>query len=284
MRTKVTNDQIEFIKLNYEYKGTKYCCENLKLKKSTVIAIARRNGISVNRKVAQQNMSKSIINVNSYINVDQKEIAYILGLIWTDGCVTYANNKSKTPIIKHCCILSDAENLNLIFNTLHWRKFNSENNKSIGKNTMNTNWISSRELGEYLVSHNYRDKNKGTEIYKIFPDLINHFLRGLFDGDGCITMSKVKEKYMQFAIYFSSTSLQDWSYLSSILSSINVKYKIRYLSDKLGSSSQLCIHDSVSIYNLCEFMYKDSDNIRLERKYVKYLSFTNYKKRINTLQ
>ncbi len=39
----------------------------------------------------------------------------------------------------------------------------------------------------------------------------------------------------------------------------------------------LFVNESQSILNLCEFMYRDSSNLRLERKYSKYLQFLDYK-------
>jgi hypothetical protein len=278
MRNIITEKQIEFIKINYPNKGSKYCVENLNLSKSTISTIARRIGVRVNEDVKIKNMSKEIIDINDYLSIDDPKIAYILGLIWTDGTVIFSNNKSKTPIIKHTCVEYDSLSSDIIFKSLNWRNFKSNNDRSIGKNRMSTNWISNRELGEYLIKNGYRDKNNGTFIYSSFDKYISHFLRGIFDGDGCITISESNLKYKQTAIYFSSSSNQNWDYLCHILDKIHVKYKIRKNIDKLGESSQIYINESVSIYNLCEFMYKDSTNIRLERKYNKYLSFIDYKK------
>lgn len=278
MSKRLTNDQISFIKEFYQEKGSKYCSDILGISKSSVSSVAHRNSLRVNRDVLIKNMSKSIIDVNDYISVTDPSIAYILGLIWTDGHVSYANNKSKTPIVKHCCVKYDSESSDYIFSNLKWRNFKSENLKSIGKNTMSTSWISSRELGNYLIDNNFKDKEKGTKIYLNFMKLLSHFLRGLFDGDGCITISDCGKKYKQIAIYFSSSSNQDWSYLMDILDLIDVRYKLRNISDVRGGSSQLCVTDSKSIYNICEFMYKDSVGIRLERKYNKYKEFLEYKK------
>ena len=278
MRNKITDYQKEFIRDNYPTKGCLYCVNILSLSKSTVSTIARRIGVSVNKDVKIKNMSKSIIKIDDYINVTNPKIAYILGLIWTDGCVIFSNNRSKTPVIKHTCVDYDSESSDILFNSLKWRNFKSNNSKSIGKNTMSTSWISNRELGEYLIENNYRDKSKGTIIHNKFNNLLSHFVRGLFDGDGCITTSNSGLKYKQTAIYFSSTSDQDWKFLSDILDNINVEYKIRKNIDKLGESSQLFIKNSESIYNLCEFMYKNSRGIRLERKYNTYNSFLDYKK------
>jgi len=276
MKVKLSSTQIQFILENYETKGCKYCVDNLNINKSTITSVARRHKLRVNLDTKLKNMSKSYINIDNYTNVNDRNIAYILGLIWTDGHVTFANNNSKTPIVKHSCVYYDSECLTKIFGSLNWKTFKSENKKSIGKNTMVTNWISSRELGNYLISNNFKNKTEGTKIHESFPNLVSHFIRGLFDGDGCLTNSK-SGKYMQSGIYFSSSYDQNWDYLTNILDTLNVKYVKRILSDKLGKSSQICIKDSISIYNLCEFMYKDSDECRLERKHDKYIEFLEYK-------
>ena len=278
MRNKITEHQIDFIKNNYPSRGCLYCVENLNLSKSTISTIARRIGVRVDEKTKIKNMSKDIIDVSDYINLNDPKIAYILGLIWTDGAVIFSNNKSKTPVIKHTCVGYDSLSSDDIFKYLNWRNFKSTNEKSIGKNEMSTSWISSRGLGEYLIKNGYRDKNKGTFIYKNFDKYTSHFIRGIFDGDGCITTSTSGSKYKQTAIYFSSSSSQDWKYLSDILDILNIKHKIRKNIDKLGESSQLYINESESIYNLCEYMYRDSKDTRLERKYNTYKSFLDYKK------
>lgn len=276
---KLTDEQISFIKENYETKGKKFCCVKLNLTQSIVGSFAHRNGLKVNRDVVSKNMSKDTINIEDYIDVKDNKIAYILGLIWTDGCVSYANNKTKTPIIKHTCVKYDSVLITEIFKQLNWRHYFNENKKSIGKNTMSVHWLSNRELGEYLISNNYRNKSLGTKIYDNFGNkCVSHFVRGLFDGDGCFVVSDAQNgKYKQFSIIFSSSSEQNWQFLTDILDKLNIKYKIRNCKDNLGESSQLVISDSESINNFSEFIYKDSNELRLERKHDKYIEFINYK-------
>jgi len=280
MRKKLTKEELEFIKDNYHQYGGNYCSEKLLRNRHTINSAAKRLGVRVSDEFLKSTrfQEKNLINIDDYIEVKSEKIAYVLGLIWTDGHVSFSNNKNKTPIVKHCCVKYDSDVCKTIFKDLHWRNFDAENEQSIGKNTMTTSWISSKSLGEYLISENYRKKDRGTFIYRKFPELKSHFLRGMFDGDGCLTISNSHKKYKQISVYFSSCASQNWNFLTSILDELNVKYKHRVNSDKLGKSSQICIHESESIYNLCEFMYKDSENIRLERKFEKYKEFLEYKK------
>jgi hypothetical protein len=274
-----TTDEINFLKENYSKKGIQYCSIELKKSQSSIKNKSNKLKLYLDKDVVSKNMSKNIIDVNEYKNVNDPRISYILGLLWTDGTVGFANNKSRTPVIKHTCIKSDSDIISKTFKDLKWRHFFNENNKSIGKNTMSAHWISNRELGEYLISNNFRKKSFGTTIYNNFNhEIIHHFVRGLFDGDGCFVVSDTqKGKYKQFSITFSSTYDQNWNYLTNILDTIEVKYRVRLCKDNLGKSSQLNIFDSKSIKNLCDFMYKNSESLRLERKFKKYIEFINYK-------
>jgi len=276
-------DEVEFLKEKFPSKGIEYCSIHLNKSSSSIKNKANKLNLYLNKDLVSKNMSKNIINLEDYINVNTPRISYILGLIWTDGSVVFSNNKSKTPVIKHTCIKSDSDVISSIFKELGWRHFYTENKKSIGGNTMSAHWVSSRDLGEYLILNNFREKSKGTLIYNNFqPSMISHFVRGLLDGDGCFVVSSGKnKKYKQFNVTFSSSHDQNWYYLSNLLDRISVRYKIRICEDSLGKSSQLNIFDSESIRNLCEFIYVDSEGIRLERKFDKYLEFIRYKQMIS---
>ena len=117
MRKKLTKEELEFIKDNYNQYGSKYCCEKLSLKKSTVISAARRLGVRVSDDFLKSTRfkEKNFINIDDYIEVKSEKIAYVLGLIWTDGHVSFSNNKNKTPIVKHCCVKYDSDVCKTIF-------------------------------------------------------------------------------------------------------------------------------------------------------------------------
>lgn len=212
---------------------------------------------------------KNRINFNDYKKIRKPEIAYILGLIWADGHISFANNKAKTPIIKHNSTKIDNIDFIPIFNkTGKWNTFNFFNKKAIGKKEMSCNWISNRILGEYLIKLNYRMNSISPDkILKKIPKNIKHYwLRGYFDGDGSISMKIKGHK----SLTFSSNKDQDWSFIVFILDQLDIKYKHRILKDKLGQSSQIRITKQIDILKFAEYIYPNFIyDFGLKRKYNK---------------
>lgn len=268
-----------FLKSNYEFNGSKYCSDKLNRSESSVRSKARYLGLNVDGKVISKLRSKNRVDYNNFKNVLNSNYSYILGLLWSDGTVGFANNNAKTPQIKHTCVYYDSDCFNEIFKkTGDWGNYTFENKKSIGKNEMSANWTSNRELGEYLIENDYRNKSASpNKILNTIPDEYkNHFYRGFFDGDGCITSQSIKNKYKSFSIYFSGEKNQDWSFLSNLFDNMNIKYKIRKLKDDLGESSQIYIWRHSDLIKFCEYIYLDNDNSYLKRKYDKYIELLEY--------
>ncbi len=110
-------------------------------------------------------------------------MAYLLGLIMADGCV-YKNTLQYTVAKKDICIL---EFINKEFKSNYPIRFFLNNGKDGVKLIFH-----SKTMVEDLYKYNIFDRKTGKEKY---PKLLNnelfpHFLRGFFDGDGCITFKK----------------------------------------------------------------------------------------------
>ena len=259
--------------------GAKFCSDSLSRTINSIRSKAFSLKIKVNKNVVAKLCSKNRVNYIDFKNVTNPDIAYILGLLWADGSVTFANNDAKTPQIKHTCVYYDSNCFDIIFEkTGDWGTYSFENKKSIGKNKMNANWTSNRELGEYLIANDYRDKCKSpSKILNNIPEkLHHHFYRGFFDGDGCITYYIKEEKYKAFSILFTGASNQNWNFLSKLFDEMDIVYKIRKLSDSLGKSSQIYIWRQGDVNKFCEYMYNDSNDSFLKRKYNKYLELIDY--------
>ena len=95
---------------------------------------------------------------------------------------------------------------------------------------------------------------------KIKEDLINHFIRGYFDGDGCLCYT---EKTLEVSM------IGTYEFLEVVCDIINIDKKRIYDLNKNKRTSRLVLSSKKDIENFLNYIYKDA-NIYLDRKYEKY--------------
>lgn len=209
-------------------------------------------------------MKKRII-FSLFENIKDREIAYILGLLWADGHVTFANNKSKTPIVKH----TSKEEDNITFKEIllfsgSWNTFTCNNVGSYAKTPKNIliNWVSDRKLGEFLIENQYRNKTNSPDkiLNKIPNELKQYWYRGFFDGDGSVT---IKNKG-HHSIAFTGHENQNWYFIIKLFNEININnYRIRIIKSRGGKSSQIRITNKKDLLKFENYLYSDYDEYQL---------------------
>ena len=129
--------------------------------------------------------------------------------------------------------------------------------------------VSSKVIVEDLIGLGCipRKTNRLKFVDCVQDELMRHFIRGYFDGNGSIYMNKCKSyKYVRCSI--SSGSYEFLFGLSKYLEEIGIKSFIT--NDR--NSYKLFIGGKHNCKRFADYMYKDS-NIYLDRKYEKYLSY-----------
>ena len=173
---------------------------------------------------------------NFFENIDSEEKAYFLGFLMADGNV-YVRKQSQPCIrleisVKDCCSLK-----------VHSCKmFN--------------------DLGKLGVIPN---KTKHEIIPNINQDMMRHFIRGFFDGDGWCTntTSHGKRKGSRKCIGFVS-NYEFLDNLNIILNS-EIGTRINKVVERIGCS-MLLYSSKKDVESLREYMYNDA-TIYLKRKY-----------------
>lgn len=94
-------------------------------------------------------------------------------------------------------------------------------------------------------------------------ELIRHFIRGYFDGDGCISNP------LKRAISVSLLGTND--FLKKCLETIGHEDR-KLIKDKRNTNVQMFILNGKNAINFLNLMYKDS-NVFLQRKYYRYLIY-----------
>ena len=241
---------------------------------TTVYNYLKNNNIKI--RSASQRARKYAINETFFNIIDMQEKAYFLGILYADGCnsternsITLALKKDDNDILKKLSALVYQNN----DRPLECRpgrivKLNGRNYKSNGLYalTMASKTISERlnELGVVKAK-----THKITFPTFLSHELISHFVRGYFDGDGSVSLKKSGQTILSI--------IGTRKFCKSLQDIINKKLNLNptVCHAKKGSKvQQFALHGNIVCLKFLNWMYKDA-TIYLDRKYNKYIEIKN---------
>jgi len=189
---------------------------------------------------------------HNFFNSWSPDMAYILGFWWADGCM---KGTRKFNITQHKRDRYLIENILETMNS-NYPIYNDRNCSYIE--------ISSKKICDNIISLGGMRKKSLVILMPEVPDkYLGDFVRGYFDGDGCITFDKNCKKHMS---YITSGSEKFLIQMQKRLSIFGIYcHKNNQISLKFNADN------TIKLGNL---MYYDGMNIKLllKRKYEKFLS------------
>lgn len=234
---------------------------------------------AVRRVLKEENINtrlknRYVLDESYFDEIDTEEKAYILGFIYADGFV--GNEHFNNIVIS----INDLEIVEFIAKELQFsgeirktKKGGFENSRSGYSLNFSSLKIASRlrELGLY--------PNKSLTIDtlpKIKSELVRHFIRGYFDGDGSIILSHnssyyrnagkvIKYVYPTYCFMILGTQ----GFLENIIKIANFNYAKIYPT-KCEKIKCIRITAKKEFDNIFNYLYENS-TIRLERKYNKWM-------------
>lgn len=265
-----SDDEINIIKTNYLNKTMHELQQLLPEKtKGDILAYCHKLGLTRTKKTC----------IRDFFNViDTEEKAYWLGFIFADGYISYSEkNMKKGQLATTYCTgiklqWSDRE---------HLKKFNKSisGNYKVFKETSHPDGfrqkiteaakilVYSQQMYNDLNKYFDRDKTYTAKFPDIQDDLMRHFIRGYFDGDGCLSL--IDEKVY---VKFLGASKEFHEGLKNVL------YKNNFIftsSSKINSYETemyyISINRNLEKIKFLDWIYQDC-NIYLDRKYEKYLN------------
>lgn len=267
-----TVEEENFIKTNYPLYGSTYILQKIGIQKKSLDSFIWKNKLKINK-------NKIIIDLNN------KHLCYILGLIWADGCVPIKDRNRITIGMK----TADMLNVEWVFAKLGtWRK--SIDYKGTIHEIIKFR-KSDKEFKNFLLENDYNKKSfmSPTKILSKIPhNNIKYFIRGVFDGDGCffIKQYSYNKGCSTRAATITSSFDQDWTYMINIMNKLDCNYHIhKTITNKeknhRGSTFRLSAGDIIKFGN---YIYS-GDTFGLERKIKKFNEIKKsykYKKCIKT--
>jgi len=196
--------------------------------------------------------------------------AYFLGFIAADGHITNYENKKNYLIIN--IIESDKEILERIKLKLSYDGkiyITPKNNGQTQVSIRICSNILKSNINEYINTNNKTFDLRWCK--NISDDLIISFIRGYFDGDGCVHFNKEKSSY-------SASLVGTENFLFGLKKYYNLSTNSEDGSIKVYDTySHLVFGGKYVSKKFLDWLYKDStEETRLSRKYQKYLELAEY--------
>ena len=254
-----------------------YC--NMPTRDVAAIMGRTRNAVKIKARKLGLNKYPYCCNYRYFENIDTEEKAYWLGFMSADGWIGKRDD-SNSGVAGLEIQYSDVNHLRKFNKSLEgnyritdrWRTCSlspTRNNQKMHHTC--TIRIFSIDMYNDLVKHGFtNDKSYTFKLPKTIPDnLMRHYMRGYFDGDGCFTFTK---KY--FSCSFVSASKEILYDFENVLHSVGItSTKICcYQRDGFSMMWRLYINqgDDNNKIKFLNYIYKDA-TVYLDRKYNKYI-------------
>lgn len=194
--------------------------------------------------------AREILRTNvddNYFSEINSEVAYWLGFIYADGCITTKNTlaialaeKDKDHVFAFSKAIKIEKAPKFVKQTKAWRIS-----------------IKSKQIVNDLIDIGVRVNKTytGTPIPKIPQEYYNDFIRGYFDGDGCISNNVV--------VILGHKNLLEWMQdILQIKTISSIRQRDNYFVLRFGSKKAREMFTNA--------IYANKDCIKLERKYSKF--------------
>jgi hypothetical protein len=234
--------------------------ELLHLKGSRVYRFLRKENLLKNKR---ESKLKYHYNEHYFDNIDSTDKAYFLGLIYADGCnignglVVALQERDKSILEKFIKYVEFKGDLRFI----PTRCINQQNQFKIS--------LIGKYLSDSLILRGCPSKKSlilRFPGYEIIPNsYMSHFIRGYFDGDGCVYQGKNNSSK---GVNFVGTDHFISNLIIQLNNDCNLSLKLPKISN--NHTAQVtwgALEDVKTLYN---YLYKDKKDLFIERKWEKF--------------
>lgn len=212
---------------------------------------------------------------NEFKNINSPEKAYLLGLFYSDGCIYSNDGHYYASIVLH---EDDKYLLNIIINKFPFFRL-SKHSKCAWSIVCTMKAIVEDLQANGMYFRKSTDNKELLRLPNLDKELIHHFIRGYFDGDGSVYRQKLgNTKFDIGGTGFNMiTDIIKVLYDNGITVNMTCKYAVANLRK----------HDYYVLYassdkiskQFANYIYKNCGDLYMKRKYDKLYYIPEYHKR-----
>ena len=218
-------------------------------------------------KVLRANIMKDL-NENVFDSIDTEEKAYWLGFLFADGNISNKNNYIRINLSK-----KDKKHLEKLKMFLNYERdvldYETKQGYNISRMSVSNKhlWNKLNELG--CTPNKSLTLKFPKCVFNEKQELIRHFLRGYFDGDGCLSFRDKEHKRPTIYLLGTVDFLREMETLIPFkpLKNIYLKHK-----NKNNFITGVWSKEGKTAYEFAKYLYENS-TIFLDRKYDVYLEY-----------
>lgn len=244
---------------------------------SVIYGILKRRRVSTRRTIVltdAQRLSRRKYNLNDHYfdKIDSEHKAYWLGFLYADGYVTSLADKIGISLNSY-----DKKHLERFANEINFtgevKDYEEKQGYAVGE-IYSRILITSKQMKQSLINAGILEKKTTTLKFptnqQVPVNLIWHFIRGYYDGDGSLTYGHVQKNGMQ-NYFIKITGTYDMIQNIQKVFQTNVKEEQRYPERGIDNYS-ITIGGNIQVCRILDSLYNNA-TIYLERKYNRYKQF-----------
>lgn len=213
---------------------------------------------------------------NYFDNIDTPDKAYFLGFIYADGFVIKNHDKGRGHNVLGIT-LAETEPLEKINKYIKCNKpIFSFTQDGFKEGSQKYRLIfPSDHLVESLEKWGCTERKTFTIKFPNFlsDDLIHHFVRGYFDGDGSVFMHAIKSNgkdYRNLGITICGTE----NFLTELIKAVNLPENCLFREYRRETDCwEIKLNSNIRCLNFYHYLYKDASDLFLTRKREKFENF-----------
>lgn len=258
--TYISPKTASIIELHKSGKSCRQIANELNTSEASVSLILNRRGFSLN---IGKRLKKRKIKEDYFTNIDNHKKSYFLGLLCADGCVNLRTGKVSISLKEGDSYLL-VEFLKEIESDCKLGFLQPKIKGDMQRYLQ----VYSTQMANDLISYGCVErKSKYLDFPKIDDEYFSSFLRGFFDGDGCVRIQKGGYK----RVSFTSTELFNSKLKQYLLEKLNINSCLSLFSNKY---SDLIINSKTGVEKIGKFMYQHDGVAMIRKRKILFFDFS----------